>query len=95
MNNFYHPKNFAANRQANPNFDGEAGRELLLRQSRLAQFYQDFSAEAVILVNPVVVEIFYQFSVEAVILVNPTLVEICYQKLPLFYQEFSAETVIW
>ena len=59
--------------QANPNFDGEAGREILLRQNRLAQFYQDFSAEVVILVNPAVVEILYQeFSVEAVILVNPT-----------------------
>ena len=59
--------------QANPNFDGETGREILLRQNRLAQFYQDFSAEVVILVNPAVVEILYQeFSVEAVILVNPT-----------------------
>ena len=64
--------------QANPNFDGEADRELLLRQSRLAQFYQDFSADAVILVNPAAVEIFYQFLAEAVILVDPTVVDIFY-----------------
>jgi hypothetical protein len=74
--------------QANPNFDGETGREILLRQNRLAQFYQDFSAEVVILVNPAVVEILYlEFSVEAVILVNPTVIDI-------FYQQFSTETMI-
>ena len=56
------------------NFDGTAGRE-----SRLAQFYQEFSAEAVILVNHAVVEIFYkEFSAENVNLVIPTLVEIFY-----------------
>ena len=38
---------------------GEA-RDILLRLSRLAQFYQGFVRKAVLLVIPTVLEIFYQ-----------------------------------
>ena len=56
--------------------------DILLRQSRLAQFYQDLLAKALLLVNATVVEIFYQdLLAKALLLVNPTVGEIFYQDL--------------
>ena len=44
-----------------------------LRQSRLAQFYQDFAAKATVLVITTELEIFYQdFAAKALLLVPPT-----------------------
>ena len=40
-------------------FSGKA-RDILLRQSRIAQFYQDLGAKALLLVPPTELEIFYQ-----------------------------------
>ena len=40
-------------------FSGEAG-DILLRESRLVQFYRDLSAKALVLVNPTELEIFYR-----------------------------------
>ena len=57
-------------------FSGEA-RDILLRQSRLAQFYRHLVAKALVLVNPTVLEIFYRHLVaKALVLVNPTELEI-------------------
>ena len=44
---------------------------------RLAKFYRDFLAKALVLVNPTELEIFYQdFLAKALLLVNPTVLEI-------------------
>ena len=60
---------------------GEA-RDILLRQSRLAQYYQEFCRKALLLVIPTVLEIFYQYlSRKALLLVIPTVLEIFYQYL--------------
>ena len=60
---------------------GEAW-DILLRQSRLVQFYQGFIWKALLLVNSTVLEIFYQgFVWKALILVNHTVLEIFYQLL--------------
>ena len=60
---------------------GEA-RDILLRQSRLAQFYQDLAAKALLLVPPTELEIFCQdLAAKALILVSLTELEIFYQYL--------------
>ena len=49
----------------------------MLRQSRLAQFYRDFHAKALLLVIPTELEIFYHdFHAKALLLVIPTELEI-------------------
>ena len=61
-------------------FSGEA-RDILLRQSRLAQFYRKIVAKALLLVPPTELEIFYHdFVAKALLLVPPT-------ELDIFYQE--------
>ena len=68
-------------------FSGEA-RDILLRQSKLAQFWQDFAAKALVLVNPTELEIFWQdFVAKVLVLVNPTEVEI-------FWQDFAAKALV-
>ena len=57
-------------------FWGEA-RDKLLRQSWLAQFWQDFVGKALVLENPTELEIAWQdFVGKALLLVNPTELEI-------------------
>ena len=54
----------------------------MLRQSRLAQFYRDFLAKVLVLVNPTELEMFYQHLLaKALVLVNPTELEIFRQHL--------------
>ena len=68
-------------------FTGEA-RDILLRQSRLAQLWQDSYAKASVLVIPTVLKIFWQdFFAKASILVIPTLLEI-------FWQDFYAKALV-
>ena len=63
-------------------------RDILLRQSRLAQFYRDFHAKALLLVPPTELEIFYQdFCAKALLLVPPT-------ELEIFYQDFHAKALL-
>ena len=65
-------------------FSGEA-QDILLRQSRLAQFYQDFAAKATVLVITTELEyIFQDFAAYAPLLVPPT-------ELEIFYQDFAAK----
>ena len=60
-------------------FSGKA-QDILLRQSRLTQFNQDFAAKATVLVITTELEIFYQdFAARALLLVPPTKLEIFYQ----------------
>ena len=57
-------------------FLGES-RDILLQQSRLAQFYRDFLAKALILVHSTELEIFYRdLTAKALILVPATVLEI-------------------
>jgi hypothetical protein len=51
-------------------------------ECRLAQFWQDFLAKALVLVNPKVLEIIWQnLLAKALVLVNPTILEIFWQDL--------------
>ena len=69
-------------------FSGEA-RDILLRQSRLAQFCSDLAAKALILVTPTELEIFYSdLAAKALLLVPPSEIEI-------FYQYLSAKALLW
>ena len=67
-------------------FSGKA-RDILLRQSRLAQFWQHFCAKALLLVIPTELEIFWQhFCAKALLLVIPT-------ELEMFLQHFCAKAL--
>ena len=60
-------------------FSGEA-RDIMLRQSRLAQFCSDLAAKALLLVPPTELEIFYSdLAAKALLLVIPTVLEIIHQ----------------
>ena len=55
---------------------------ILLQQSRLAEFWQDLTVKALLLVNPTELEIFWQdLTAKALLLVNPTELEIIWQDL--------------
>ena len=61
-------------------FSGEA-RDILLRQSRLAQFYQLSVRKVTVLVIPTVLELFYQeLATLATVLVIPTVLNFFFTK---------------
>ena len=61
---------------------------ILLRQSRLAQFWQDFRAKALLLVILTELEIFWQdFRAKALLLVIPA-------ELEIFWQDFRAKVLL-